>query len=118
MESILDSIKKLLGIPPEYRAFDDDLIMHINTVFVILNQLNIGPPDGFFIADKRTNWNKYTSETNCNLVKTYVYLKVRLMFDPPASSALIESINAMISELEWRLYVIGDENRKGVSDDE
>lgn len=108
MESILDSIKKLLGIQPDYKSFDDDIIMHINTAFVILNQLNIGPPEGFFITDKSTKWNKYTTETNHNMVKTYIYLKVRLMFDPPASATLVESINSMINELEWRLYVEGD----------
>lgn len=108
MDSILDSIKKLLGINPDYTAFDEDLIIHINTAFVVLNQLNIGPPEGFFITSKKNTWNKFTTETNLNMVKTYVYLKVRLMFDPPTSATLVESINGMISELEWRLYVEGD----------
>lgn len=109
MERILDSIKKLLGIQPEYRVFDEDLIIHINTVFVILNQLNIGPPEGFFIEDGTECWNDYMTSINEGMIRTYVYLKVRLMFDPPTSNALIESINAMIAELEWRLYVEGDE---------
>lgn len=108
MESILDSIKKLLGIQPEYRAFDEDLIIHINTVFVILNQLNIGPHGGFFIVDGSETWDDYTTKINEGMIRTYIYLKVRLMFDPPTSSALIESMNSMISELEWRLYVEGD----------
>lgn len=115
MDSILDSIKKLLGIQPEYKSFDADIIMHINSVFVILNQLGIGPDEGFFITDKSTKWSKYTSETNYNIVKTYMYLKVRLMFDPPASATLVESINGMIRELEWRLYLEGE---KGGEKDE
>lgn len=111
MDSILNSIKKLLGIHPEYTEFDIDIIMHINTVFVILNQLNIGPPEGFLIEDESVIWDDYVTELNEIMIRTYIYLKVRLMFDPPTSSALLESMNAMIAELEWRLYVVGDEKR-------
>lgn len=118
MESILDSIKKLLGIQPEYTAFDADLIMHINTVFVILNQLNIGPPNGFFILDNTETWDEYIDEINHSMVKTYIYLKVRLMFDPPTSTALIESINKLIAEIEWRLYVEGDPTSEGGDESE
>lgn len=118
MESILDSIKKLLGIPPEYTAFDDDIIIHINTVFVVLNQINIGPPEGFFIVDNSTTWDDYMTELNHAMVRSYVYLKVRLMFDPPASTALIESIKAMIAELEWRLYLEGDFASEGGDESE
>lgn len=109
MESILDSIKKLLGIPPEYRAFDEDLIIHINTVFIILNQLNIGPKDCFFLEDGSETWDEFMTSVDEGMIRTFVYLKVRLMFDPPTSSALIESINSMLSELEWRLYIVGNE---------
>lgn len=108
MESILDSIKKLLGIQPEYRAFDEDLIIHINTVFIILNQLNIGPEEGFMIVDGSESWDDFVKGINETMVKTYIYLKVRLMFDPPTSGVLVESMNSMISELEWRLYLEGD----------
>lgn len=108
MESILDSIKKLLGIQPEYRAFDEDLIIHINTVFIILNQLNIGPEEGFMIVDGSESWDDFVKGINETMVKTYIYLKVRLMFDPPTSSVLIDSMNNMISELEWRLFLEGD----------
>lgn len=118
MDSILDSIKKLLGIPAEYTAFDDDIIMHINTVFVVLNQLNIGPPEGFFITDSDSSWEDFMTDINEAMIRTFIYLKVRLMFDPPTSSALIESINGMLSELEWRLYVIGDEKARGGDNDE
>ena len=108
MESILDSIKKLLGIQPEYRAFDEDLIIHINTVFIILNQLNIGPEEGFMIVDGSESWDDFVKGINETMVKTYIYLKVRLMFDPPTSGVLIDSMNRMISELEWRLFLEGD----------
>lgn len=119
MESILDSIKKLLGIQPEYRVFDQDLIIHINTVFIILNQFNIGPSEGFFLEDGTELWDDYITEVSEGIIRTYIYLKVRLLFDPPASSALLESINAMIAELEWRLYIVGDEKAmKGGDDDE
>ena len=108
MDNILDSIKKLLGINPEYHAFDQDIIMHINTVFVILNQLNIGPSDGFFIEDGSEEWADYITASNENAVRTYVYLKVRLMFDPPTSSVLMDSINNTLAELEWRLCLEGE----------
>ena len=113
MDSILDSIKKLLGIQPEYRAFDEDLIIHINTVFAILNQIGIGPQEGFFIVDETTNWDEYMSDINQASVRTYVYLKVRLLFDPPGSGILVDSINRMLSELEWRLYLEGDSPKGG-----
>lgn len=106
MESILTSIKKLLGITEEYTHFDSDLIMHINSVFMILTQLGVGPSEGFFITDKDTNWDDFIpSGANMESVKSYVYLKVKLLFDPPQSSAVMESMNRMISELEWRLNV-------------
>lgn len=108
MESILTSIKKLLGIQEEYTIFDEDLIIHINTAFAALNQLNIGPKDGFMIEDKNSTWDEYITSLNLTMVKTYVYLRVRLLFDPPTSSALLESINRTIAELEFRLYVEGD----------
>lgn len=113
MDSILDSIKKLLGIQPEYRAFDEDLIIHINTVFAVLNQIGIGPPEGFFIVDETTNWDEYMTDINQASVRTYVYLKVRLLFDPPGSGILVDSINRMLSELEWRLYLEGDSPKGG-----
>ena len=105
-ESILTSIKKLLGIPEDHEHFDVDIIMHINSVFMILTQLGIGPDDGFKITDKLTTWNEYLPDgANIESVKSYMYLKVRLLFDPPSSSSIIESINRLISELEFRLNV-------------
>ena len=108
MESILTSIKKLLGIQAEYTAFDQDLIIHINTAFDVLNQLNIGPPYGFVIEDATARWDEYITSCNLTMVRSYIYMKVRLMFDPPTSGVLVESMNSMISELEWRLFLEGD----------
>lgn len=106
MESILTSIKKMLGITEEYEQFDSDIIMHINSVFMILNQLGVGPSEGFSISDKTAIWSDFIAdEKNLEAVKSYMYLKVRLIFDPPASSAIMESMNRMISEFEWRLNV-------------
>lgn len=106
MESILTSIKKLLGISEEYEQFDQDIIMHINTVFMNLTQLGVGPSKGFYIEDADATWDDFVNlDKNIQLqaVKTYIYLKVKLLFDPPLSSAVIESTNNMIAELEWRL---------------
>lgn len=106
MESILTSIKKLLGITEDYTHFDDDLIMHINSVFMILNQLGVGPKEGFVIEDDSTKWDEYISDPiELQAVKSYIHLKVRLIFDPPASSTIMECYKQMISELEWRLNV-------------
>lgn len=108
MDSILTSIKKLVGISEEYTQFDDDIIMHINTVFLNLTQLGVGPEEGFFIEDDTSDWEDFVDiESNMPLqaIKTYVYLKVKLLFDPPLSSSVIESMNRMIAELEWRLNV-------------
>ena len=104
MESILTSIKKLLGIAEDYEHFDQDIIMHINTVLAILTQLGVGPETGFSIADKSTKWNEFVSnKLYYEPIKTYVYLKVKLLFDPPQSSIVLEATNRMISELEFRL---------------
>lgn len=105
MDSILTSIKKLLGITEEYEHFDTDIIIHINTVFSTLTQLGVGPKKGFSITDKSSVWNDFIPKSSNTLecIKTYVYLKVKLVFDPPLNSAVIESINRQISELEWRI---------------
>lgn len=106
MESILTSIKKLLGISEEYEHFDADLIMHINSVFQILTQLGLGPENGFFIEDATSEWTDFIEDsTQLQMVKSYMNLKVKLLFDPPLSSAVIESMNRMIAEFEWRLNV-------------
>lgn len=109
MDSILTSIKKVLGIYEEDTSFDIDIIMHINTVFMILRQMGIGPDDGFSVIDSRDTWEDYLDDISLiESVKTYVALKVRLIFDPPASSTMVEAINRTISELEWRLNAQAD----------
>lgn len=109
MESILTSIKKLLGIAEEYEHFDSDIMIHINSAFSILNQLGVGPEEGFAIKDKTAAWSDFIQdEQNIESVRSYVYLKVKLLFDPPLSSAVMESINRSINELEWRLNAAVD----------
>lgn len=104
MSSILNSTKKILGLDYSYTAFDMDIITHINAAFSVLNQLGIGPADGFFIESTDESWDEFIVPTNqMNLVKTYVYLKVRMFFDPPSTSYLIEAMNKQIAECEWRL---------------
>lgn len=104
MDSILTSVKKMLGITSEYTHFDDDLIIHINSVFMILNQLGIGPSEGFSIASDVETWDEFTNDDlTLESVKSYMYLKVGILFDPPTSSSVMDAKNRMISELEWRL---------------
>lgn len=107
MESILTSIKKMLGIAEEYTYFDADIIMHINSVFMILNQLGVGPEEGFMIEDATSVWSDFIPDDNpvqMEAVKSYIFLKVRLLFDSNTlSSAVIDSTNKLIAELEWRL---------------
>lgn len=108
MDSILTSIKKLLGIEASYTHFDTDITVHINTVLMVLTQLGVGPQDGFFIEDDSATWEEFIPGVPYESVKSYVYLKVKLLFDPPLGTAVIEAINRQISELEWRLQVQAD----------
>ena len=119
MDNILSSIKKLLGIPTEETAFDSDIIMHINSVFMILNQLGIGPTDGFTISDDYALWSDFIPDgQNLELVKSYMYMKVRLMFDPPSSSAVLSAMEKSISEFEWRLNVQSETKTEETQNDE
>lgn len=106
-ESILTSIKKLLGLSADYTAFDQDITIHINTAFMLLSQLGVGPKEGFRITDNSKTWADFLKEDDMTLegVKTYIYLKVRLVFDPPTSSFVLEAFNKQIEELEFRLNV-------------
>lgn len=111
MESILTSVKKLLGIDETYTHFDSDIIMHINSVLMILTQLGVGPEEGFMIEDDTSTWQDFIPEITAaklELVKSYIYLRVRLLFDPPLSGSVVESINRQIAEFEWRLNVAVD----------
>ena len=106
MDSILTSIKKHLGITEDYEHFDADIINHINSVFTILMQIGVGPKNGFKITDKSQVWSDFMpDDERLEFVKTYIEKRVKLMFDPPQSSAVIDVINRQIEELEWRLYV-------------
>lgn len=105
-DSILESTKKILGIEASYTAFDLDIMTHINSVFTTLTQLNVGPPTGFFIEDDTAVWEDFIAPwENLNAVKSYMYLRVRLLFDPPATSYHIASLESQVKELEWRLNV-------------
>lgn len=104
-ESILLSTKKMLGIPVEHNQFDPDIIMHINSVFNILQQLGVGPEDGFVICDDTKLWSDFTNDPNLNLVKSYMFQKVRLLFDPPTSGIVMGAAEEVLKELEWRLNV-------------
>lgn len=100
-DRILTSTKKVLGIPEDYTAFDLDIITHINAAFSVLSQLGVG---GFVIEDDTAVWSDYlTDNTKLNMVKTYIYLKTRLVFDPPATSFLLEALNKQIAEYETRI---------------
>jgi len=106
IDSILLSIKKLLGIEEEYTQFDADIVIHINSAFVTLNQLGLGPAEGFSIATDQAEWSDFFGiRADLDSVKSYIYLKVRLLFDPPQTQYQVEGYNKQISEMEWRLNV-------------
>lgn len=106
MDSILTSIKESLGITATYDHFDSVIIMHINTALMILTQIGVGPSEGFVIEDDSSLWTDFISDTTkLEAVRSYVSMKVKLMFDPPASGIVVESMNRNIAELEWRLNV-------------
>jgi hypothetical protein len=105
----LYSIKKLIGVGEEDTSFDLDLIVGINSALAILTQLGVGPPDGFAIQNEDATWSDFLGDgLTFEAVKSYVHLKVKLLFDPPTSAALIESIKNLLSELEWRISVQRD----------
>jgi hypothetical protein len=102
--SILTSTKKALNLDPTYTVFDEDIILMINGVFGTLNQLGVGPELGFQIEDSTKNWDLYLSnDPRQNDIKTYMFLRVRLLFDPPATSFLLTAVENQIKELEWRI---------------
>ena len=109
MESILTSIKQQIGLTEEYTPFDANIIMEINTAFFDLNRIGVGPSEGFAIEDDTSVWTEFIPTDATSLVreaiKTYIYLRVRLGFDPPTNSAVLESINKRIEQLEWTMNV-------------
>lgn len=109
MESILTTIKKMLGIEEDYEQFDPDIIISINSVFSDLTQLGVGPSEGFFIEDKTSVWTDFIPEIGkIESIKSYMHLRVKLLFDPPSSSALIESMNKQIERFEWRINIAAE----------
>ena len=112
MESILDTIKQLLGIPIDDDSFDTDIKVYINTVTPNLAQMGIGPVNGFIVTSKDQLWSEYINSDIINLegVKQYIYLKVKLIFDPPTNSSTIQAINDSIKELEWRMMLAVETN--------
>lgn len=119
--SILASVKKNLGLADDYTAFDEDVIMHINSTFSTLNQLGIGPEIGFAIESRDQVWGDFLEDDiRLSSVKTYIYLRVRLLFDPPATSFHIKAMEDQIRELEWRLntYREGTQWRDPLAEEE
>lgn len=110
--SILNDIKQLLGIPIDDDSFDTDIKIHINTITPGLGQMGIGPTNGFIVLDDDQQWSEYINSDTINLegVKTYLYLKIKLIFDPPTNSTTIDAINKSISELEWRMMLAVETN--------
>lgn len=108
--SILNSTKKVLGLGSDYTPFDPDIITHINASFSILNQLGVGPIEGFNIEDDSSEWDEFgVPDNQLSLVKTYVYLKAKILFDPPGTSFLLKSSEDQIKEYEWRLNTFREE---------
>lgn len=111
-ESILDSVKQLLGIGDD-KSFDSEITLHINSVFSILDRIASGFPKGFRISDSSAQWSSYLpTDTHLDLVKTYMYMKVRLVFDPPTNSSLLSSLKESISEYEWRINDISESSEE------
>ena len=107
-ESILTSIKKLLGITDDYTHFDQDIVLQINSAFSTLNQLGVGPEAGFSIQDASSVWTDFINDDRLNFAKTFVQLKVKLAFDPPTSATLMDSYNRQLDELTWRLSIVNN----------
>lgn len=111
MDSILASVKLQLGISPAETCFDESLIMNINSVFAILQQLGVGPSGGYAIQSVENTWNEFLANVDqIEMVKSYMYLKVKILFDPSASSVVMDAYNRLIGEFEWRLTVSADSN--------
>lgn len=109
MDSILTSVKKIIGIAEEDESFDADIIMHINAVLMTVCQLGVGPSNGFIVTSKNDTWTDFFSETRpIEAIKSYIGLKVRLLFDPPTSGSVSDAIKNNISELEWRINVMAE----------
>jgi hypothetical protein len=105
---ILSDVKKTLGYPTATTDFDQDFIIHINSILSVLCQLGVGPVEGMVIADDTTTWASLFTDDRLSLVKTYIYLRVRRLFDPPTTSFLLEAYANQIQEFEWRITAVND----------
>lgn len=114
MNSILESIKKLLGPNSEYTYFDPDIVVHINSAFFVLNQLGVGPEKPFAIKDSSTTWDEFMTDGELELVKTYVFEYVKRAFDPPSNSSHLNALKEDMKEMEWRLNVQVDPGEEDV----
>lgn len=106
--SILTSTKKAIGLAEDYTAFDPEIVMHINSVFAILNQLGVGPDTPFMIEGKEEEWEEFITQENTENVRSYMFLKVKSLFDPPSTATMNEVYERAIQEAEWRLTVAAD----------
>ena len=103
-QSILTTIKKFLGITEDYTQFDIDILIHINTVFAMLHDMGVGPDTTYSIIDSTNTWSEFIQDSeDLDMVKSYIYMKVRMMFDPP-TGGVKEAMDSSIKELEWRMY--------------
>ena len=104
-DSILDTVKRQVGVDPEDASFDDEIMVHINSNFFVLHQLGVGPIEGYMITSQANKWSEFIGVENLAAVKTYMGLKVRLVFDPPATGPATEAMERQAGQLEWRLTV-------------
>jgi hypothetical protein len=119
LDSILDTIKKMLGIDNIDVSFDTDIIININSAFMVLNHLGVGPTEGFSISDSTALWSDFLGDlTKLEGIKSYIYLKVKILFDPSASSTILDAMSRQITEFEWRLNQQAEEGLYIVEEEE
>lgn len=122
-ESILKTIKQLIGCPDDFEQFDLDLTIHINSAFATLTNLGVGPKEGYRITGPDNAWSEFeTDDQKLSLIKDYVYIKTRLLFDPPTTGSLMDGLKEQLKEMEFRLYIlyypISEDDEKGENDDD
>lgn len=111
-KSILNTIKRMLGLEPDYTPFDAEILIHINSAFMVLQQLGVGPKDGFSITGPDEVWSDYIGNAkNLEALKSFIYLRVKIVFDPPQSGTAMEAIKQQLDEYTWRLNVAVDPER-------
>ena len=117
MDSILNTIKKLLGIDADDDSFDVDITIGINAAIFNLSQMGVGPNNSFILTSVDQKWSDYmgTNVVNLESIKKYLYLKTKMVFDPPTNSTVIESINNTLKEIEWRMMLAVETNNLEVT---